>query len=345
MRVTHAGLALTVSVGAFAGPLHRILELMRSRPGRGWGFGGAVALTLAMGASLAVGAAYKPSTPIRGMIAFVRYAEASGHPRIYTKALGSGRVRLLRLSVPAAEGPAWSPNGRRLAFIGGSNTSGESHVTVSADLYVWDENGPPPRRLTRSAGQEAGPVWSPDGRRLAFVRSGSASSRSSIWIIGADGGRPRRLTYGNIDLQPSWAPDGRTIAFLRIAAKTRQPGIWVVRPNGSGLRRILAGSTNLTEPVWSPDGTRLLVHDGRTLYSVRPDGSGRRSLATLSTNARGALQDPQPAWSPDGRSVVFCQPRSRTVGRSDLWIVAADGTGLRRLTRSPGLDTDPSWGA
>jgi len=345
MRLTHAGLALTSSGGAPVRPLHRVLELMRPRLGGSWRFGGAVALTLAMGASLTVGAAYQPSTPVRGKIAFVRYDEASGHPRIYTKALGSRRLRLLRLRVPAAEGPAWSPNGRKLALIGGRNTSGESHVTVSADLYVWEENGPSLRRLTRSAAQEAGPVWSPDGSRLAFVSSSSTSRRSSLWIIGADGRRPRRLTYGNVDLQPSWAPDGRTIAFLRIATRTRRAGIWVVRPSGSGLRRILAGSTNLTEPVWSPDGARVLVHDGRTLYSVRPDGSGRRSLARLSTDSRGALEDPQPAWSPDGRFVVFCQPRSGTVGRSDLWIVAADGVGLRRLTRSPGLDTDPSWRA
>jgi TolB protein len=145
-------------------------------------------------------------------------------------------------------------------------------------------------------------------------------------------------------LEPSWSPDGRTIAFARVNPKSYQSGIWLVRPDGSRLRRILIGVKNATDPVWSPDGTHLLVEDGRTLYRVRPDGSGLRRIAQLSGDARGAIEDPQPAWSPDGRSIVFCQMRVGALGRSDLWTVRSDGTGLRRLTRAPELDRDPTWG-
>ena len=109
------------------------------------------------------------------------------------------------------------------------------------------------------------------------------------------------------------------------------------------FRRIQACFRNATEPVWSPDGGRLLVEDGRALYSIRPDGGGRRTIMRLSADSKGNLEDPLAGWSPDGRWVVFCQFRPGSVRSSDIWVVGADGKGLHRLTRSQELDTDPSW--
>jgi Tol biopolymer transport system component len=154
----------------------------------------------------------------------------------------------------------------------------------------------------------------------------------------------RRLTFGNVDLQPSWAPDGGWIVFLRIDARTRTSGIWLVRPDGSGLHRILRHLPNVSDPVWSPRGDRLVVSDGARLLVVAPDGSQRRVLTLLAADAKGGRVDPEPAWSPDGNEVVFVQVRRGGVSRSDLWLVHADGTARLRLTRSTGLDFAPSWG-
>jgi TolB protein len=175
-----------------------------------------------------------------------------------------------------------------------------------------------------------------------FVKSVEKGNRSSLWTMSVDGRLARRLTRGSIDLEPSWAPNGRTIAFLRIDPKTYQGAIWEIRPDGSGLHR-LSRLKNVAEPIWSPDGGRLLVHDGSTIYTVRTDGTNRRALAHLSKDARGAVEDPLPAWSPDGRWIAFSQFRHGAIERSDIWIVRADGKALRRITRSPGMDTDPSW--
>jgi TolB protein len=279
------------------------------------------------------------------VIAFVRYSPQSGHPHIYTVDFTGQTPKRLDLPVIAAEGPAWAPDGKTLAFIAGRNAPNESDVTRGDQLAVANADGSGVRHLTRGDTHNAGPAWSPDGRRLALVRSSRASpNRSWIAVINADGSHLRRLTHGAIDLEPSWSPDGRTIAFLRIDPSIYQSGIWLVRPDGSGLHRILDHLRNVTEPVWSPSGARLLVQDGKTLYSVRPAGEGLRILATLSADSKGAREDPLPAWSPDGRLVVFSQVRPGTFGRSDLWVVGANGNGLRRLTRSPGLDTDPTWG-
>ncbi len=275
-----------------------------------------------------------------GKIAFVRYSAPIGHPRLQLVRPG-GRPRALRLPGQATQSPAWSRDGRHLAFIAGKSRPPEPDITGNAVLYV-SRHGADPRAVTDGRSRVGAPVWSPGGGRVAYVRT--SAGQSSLWVVSADGRSRRRLTRRHNDLQPSWSPDGRTIAFLRVSRKTFQGGIWLIRPDGSRARRILRRLRNVTAPVWSPGGGRLLVNDGRALYSVRPDGRQRRLIVRLSADGRGARQDPQAAWSPDGRWVVFSQLRATRTRASDIWIVRADGSGRRRLTTSPGLDTDPTWG-
>ena len=283
------------------------------------------------------------AVPRSSVIAFVRYTAQSGHPRIYTIDVGSHAVRLLRLPAAATAGPACSSTRRGLAFVGGLNRPNESGVTIGDELYVAAADGSRARRLTHDAAHESGPSWAPDGNRIVFTRSAARGNRSSLWLVGADGRGLRRLTYGAIDLEPSWSPGGSWIAFLRIDPKNYRSGVWLVRPDGSGLRR-LAGLEGMSDPVWSPNGSRLVASDGKKLFVAAPEGTGRRLVARLATSPHGERVDPQPTWSPNGRQIVFVQARASALGHSDLWIVNADGTGLRRLMRSPGLDADPSWG-
>jgi TolB protein len=283
------------------------------------------------------------SAPL-GKIAFVRYSVRVGHPRIYAVALPHGKPLPLRLPGIATGGPAWSRDGQTLAFLVGKNNPDSHDITGSENLYVSRPDGSKLRRLTSRTIRVGEAGWAPDGRRLAFVRQAVNSNRSSLWTVALSNRALRQVTGGYLDIEPSWAPSGRAIAFLRIDPRTYQSGIWLVRPDGSGLRRILSDFTGASDPVWSPDGSRLLVQNGPALYSVRPDGAGREKIVSLTEDASGALEDPRPAWSPDGRWIVFCQLRAGSHGSSDIWIVRADGHGLRRLTASPDLDTDPSWG-
>jgi len=232
-------------------------------------------------------------------------------------------------------GPAWSPDGRRIAFAAGRNARKE--------LYVMRGDGSQRRRLTRNNVADLGPAWGPAGRTLAFVRAAGSNNRgSSIWVIDSSGGRARRLSFGSIDLQASFSPDGR-IAFLGIDPRTSRAGVYLMRADGTARHRILRGLGDVSDPLFSPDGRRLVLFDRSNLVIANPDGSRRRRLVRLQRGPRGAIQDPSPAWSPDGRFVVFSQLRPDKVDRSDLWIIGADRRGLRRLTSSPGLDTDPSW--
>ena len=301
---------------------------------------GAVVVVAAASSNLRAGAG---SAQPRGKIAFVRYSLRIGHPHVYVLALGKRTPRPLPLPGIATQAPTWSPSGRRLAFIAGRNAPNSRDITGKADLYVANGDGRRVRRLTQHSARVGSPAWSPDERRLVFVQTFASGKRASLWIVGADGGASRRITQSGIDIEPSWAPDGGTIAFLRIDPKTYRGAIWSVRPDGSGAHRILPGLHNAGEPVWSPDSRALLVQDNRAIYSVRPDGTGRRTIVRLARNARGAVEDPQPSWSPDAHWIAFCQLRNEAVEASNIWIVRADGTGLRRVTHSSEFDTDPSW--
>jgi Tol biopolymer transport system component len=145
------------------------------------------------------------------------------------------------------------------------------------------------------------PAWSPDGRLLAFRRSGS------IWLVHPDGTALRRLTRGTCDgdAHPSWAPDGRRIVF------GHGDGIWVVNADGSDRHLVTRRGEN---PAWSPDGNWIVFTRGGALYVVRPDGSRRRMIPTGDDTALSA------SWAPDSRHIVFA-------GHGALYVVSRSAPG------------------
>ena len=167
--------------------------------------------------------------------------------------------------------PAWSPDGRRIAFV--SRRDGNSEV------YVMNADGSGKRNLTRDRASDDYPTWSPDGRRIAFLR-GRLHSRNPVpgrdvhrcygyhlYVVNADGSGLRRLTRNRTyrdGIQLVWSPDGRTIYF----------GRYLVSTDGSGARRL--PYIPLTA-VWSPDGRRIAF--------ARP-GAGRGRSSVLLCVAR-----------------------------------------------------------
>jgi TolB protein len=292
---------------------------------------------------------------------------------LVTPALGLGD-RLLDLiqsppGRPDVRHPVWSPDGRKLAFVGlRASTTG---------VYVVNADGGGQRRLARQARL---PAWSPDGRKIAF--ESGRNGTTGVYAVNADGGGERRLArHGWL---PAWSPDGRKIAFFsgngkiyvmnadgseHLALTKPQPGrmrslawspdgrklaylnachpgclnLYVVRSDGSGLRNLtskLAAGGHFgdpgpaSDPAWSPDGQKLaFVRHG--VYVVNADGSGLRNLTPKPV---GAYADH--AWSPDGRKLAFVGARD---GNSEVYIMNADGSGRRALTRNSAYDADPAW--
>src|SRR5262245_37669814 len=145
----------------------------------------------------------------------------------------------------STDAPAWSPDGRWVAFEGGPS------VYARQRIYVVRPDGSGRRNLIDGAD----PTWSPDGERIAFVRGGRARG---IWKIGADGCRPVRLHPG---WAPAWSSDGRRIAFNSRACSKCQPQVYVMDANGDNARQVTTGRgrgasepQRAEAPAWSPDG-------------------------------------------------------------------------------------------
>jgi Tol biopolymer transport system component len=218
-------------------------------------------------------------------------------PRLYVvNADGGGRRRLAGNTVAGSgkggrmSSPAWSPDGRRILFSSNAGTS----CDFCFHVYVVNADGSGERRLTSSAtpgpptpstvpGHYA-PAWSPDGRRIAFVRTtGIRRDLGDLWVMNADGRAQRKLTLGASGwpyAAVAWSPNGRKLAFT--SNRDGNADVYTVDSDGSGLRRLTNKPEFDGDAVWSPDGRQLVFVSNRDgsngVYIVNADGSGQRRL-------------------------------------------------------------------
>jgi len=167
------------------------------------------------------------------------------------------------------------------------------------------------RRLTNNDVDEHDPVWSPDGRRIAFTRAvpmftPPSGVRPAIYVMRADGSGVKRLTRTSDGWSPAWSPDGRRIAFVGIWHHAA--ALFVMNADGSGVHRVpktALGGTEFTAVDWSKDGTRLVftAHAGTgetQLFSIPVRGGAPRQLTDNNSYYVTA-----PRWAPDGRAIAF----------------------------------------
>jgi TolB protein len=139
------------------------------------------------------------------------------------------------------------------------------------------------RRLTHSGGGAWRPVWSPDGKRIAYAGRENAEGHAGIYVMNADGAKPHRLTPGSVDdTGPAWSPDGRKIAF-DCARSGGIDRICSMNADGSDQRQLTAGGTFSESPAWSPNGRQIAFDSVRSghsgIYVMNADGTGQRLLA------------------------------------------------------------------
>ena len=231
---------------------------------------------------------------------------------------------------PEVKTPVWSPRGGKVVF--------PSRRSGNWELYTVNLYGSGLRNLTRDPAFDGFPAWSPDGRKIAFVRH---RHTDGVWIMSADGSDQRMLARNGGS--PAWSFDGRRIAFSSGAQ-----GIFVMNPDGSEHRRLARLPVGRGGFFWSPDGRKIafLSDAGNgdfrfALYVMNADGSGQRRLTQKPRGAPSGFGiASQPAWSPDGRKIAFVSNR---YGSDDIFTVNADGSALLRLTRNPAGDGAPVW--
>ncbi len=264
-----------------------------------------------------------PSASANGPIVFVRSAGREADLVEIDPVTADEQVRFAGRGTVST--PAWSADGRRLAYAWRDPTAGGYRIRVAS------ADGSDDRPITPGDAIDASPSWSPDGARIAFS-SNRGGSRFGVFVAAADGSQPVRLVDGQ---DPAWSPTGEWIAFVRLVDGASE--LFLVRPDGSGLRRITVDPAEDVDPAWSPDGRTLVFASDRAgdhdLYRLGLDDLG----VALLTDGPG--DDRGPVVSPDGRLVAF----SRALDdRADLWLTDEDGR-ERRLTSDPRYDVDPAW--
>jgi TolB protein len=244
------------------------------------------------------------------------------------RADGTGLVRLTDNHPVSDWGPAWSPDGTRLAFI----TDG-----YEGGLAVMDAAGTDRMPLLTVPSDPGDPAWSPDGTTIAFTKEKIGWFDWHVYLVSAGDGEPVRITHDSLGGSgPTWSPDGTRIAFS--AYQNGQYAIYVMDADGSDARQLSSGPGHSWDPAWSPDGTRLAftrsVDDDREIYVMDADGSNPINLT------RHPGSDCDPAWSPDGTQIAFTTGRD---GNGEIYVMDADGSNPINLTNHPAGDWGPAW--
>ena len=224
--------------------------------------------------------------------------------------------------------PAWSPDGKRLAYV-----SFEAKKPV---IYVHTIADGRRQVAANFKGSNSAPAWSPDGTKLAVTLSREGGSQ--LFLMNPDGSGLRRLTSSSaIDTEPRFSPDGQWIYFT--SDRGGSPQIYRMPANGGDPQRItFSGSYNVT-PRISPDGKTLA-------YTVRNEGKFQVALMDLSNKQVTILtdsdRDESPSFAPNGRMILHATVIG---GRGVLSAVSVDGRVKQRLTATNAGDVrEPAWG-
>jgi dipeptidyl aminopeptidase/acylaminoacyl peptidase len=153
-----------------------------------------------------------------------------------------------------------------------------------------------------------------------------------LFTMNPDGSDTRLLTRDG-GIAPAFSPDGKTLAL------TRGGGLFTMRA-GPGARLGRRVATFGLDPAWSPDG-RQIVFAALGISVVNRDGTGKRRLLKDSYGGAGQRSYDEPDWSPDGSRIVLVG--GRTVDTGQIYVMGADGSGLRAITDDAAADASPSW--
>lgn len=289
-----------------------------------------------------------------GRIAFMRGDASQEAGVTYTVDPDGSDERRLALK-GNSEFPTWSPDGT------------EMHVFCCGDGMVAHFVDPDTGEVTRALPPPdpsleiyCGGSWSPDGKRISCEGFGvEDQSLNGIYTIRvSDGGGLRRITSNadGFDAPGDFAPGGERLVFTRFV-DDEPVGVFVTELDGSGVVQVSPPDLLLDDTgfagSWSPDGSQILFvglaadDQHKEIWIVGADGSSPHRLE-MTPACGGSFSDASsagcysPEWSPDGSMIVFT--RSSWDGKTEnIYIVNADGTGLRQVTNG-GADDNADWG-
>lgn len=276
---------------------------------------------------------YRELTGIRGIFSTrIAYITVDGAPpnqrfRLVVADADGENARILVESNEPLMSPAWSPDGRKIAYV--------SFEKKQSEIYVQTLRSGARQRVSSRPGVNGAPAWSPDGRRLALTLSKS-DGNLDIYTLDLQSQVLTRLTErGSIDTEPAWSEDGAELFFT--SDRAGQPQVYRVPVSGGRATRVSFEGPYNARPRLSPtDGRLAVVHNDRGNYRIAVIDLERRFTQVLT---KGAL-DESPSFAPNGETLIYATRKGR---RGVLATVTTDGRIHQRISSVEGDVREPAW--